>query len=138
MNPLPGYVYFDANFEFEDGTRGRKLFVVLCYSPNDSDILLVARATTTIKSTQVYGCHTAEELATVFFVPKGGCILSEDTWVQFDYLCEYRIDALKLWNPVGELSLALTKDLLLCASRSDLLAIRFKQALEELGKAILV
>lgn len=136
--PLSGYIYFDKKFEFEDGTIGEKLFIVLCDSPKDKSNVLAARTTKQPKSEPVYGCHFPSRFETVFFVSKSDSDFDLDTWILFDYLVEYKSDILESWHLTGKLSIEQSKSLLLCGCQSDTIAGWQKEALKELGDLITI
>lgn len=118
---LPGYVYFDPNFKFHDGTTGRKLFVVLCDSPLDNEFVVVARTTSTRKNNIDYGCELAE-YPPCFFLPEAISDLDKDSWIMLDYVVEYDVGSVEKMTRKAQLSIEHTIDLLKCGSACHYLA----------------
>jgi hypothetical protein len=114
-----GCVFYDPLFEFQDGTIGRKLFVVLCESPLDKSEIVVVRTTSRAKSDPIYGCHLESRFQN-FFLPCVARVFPKDTWVMLDFFSEY--DETKLGTRraerKGKLSTKSYRDLLDCAVSS--------------------
>jgi hypothetical protein len=73
-----GEVFHDANFVFQDGEQGNKLFIVLAIADN---LMVVAR--TTSKSSgksRSYGCHHDDRFPN-FYIPLESGIFDKDAWV---------------------------------------------------------
>ncbi|RUO38132.1 hypothetical protein CWE13_00315 [Aliidiomarina shirensis] len=74
---VPGSIFFDRDFHFNDGESGEKLFVAL---GNQNGIHLVAKTTSKQHGRgTTYGCQADRFFN--FFLPKGCCYLKESTWV---------------------------------------------------------
>lgn len=134
-----GVVFHDADFVFQDGERGNKLFIVLAAI---DDCCTVAR--TTSKSSgksRTYGCHNDDRFPN-FFIPLEAKIFHEDTWVCLDYLVDFRQAEFEQKSSQGsmrkitELSLGLLVDLLECAISADDVTVKQEQLLRESLKKI--
>lgn len=115
--PLPGYVYLDKNFRFEDGTTKAKLFVVLCDSTLDDDCVLVARTTSKPKSRVVEACFN-DQFPPNYCFPLDSAEFEKDTWIMFDYVREYLKSDFNRWNRLMDLTIAQTSSVLGCISGS--------------------
>ncbi len=117
MSPaLSGYIYFDKNFQFDDGHVGEKLFIILADSCLDSDYVVVARLTSKQKSEAVEGCYL-NIYPPCYFMPESSCGLHKDSWIQFDYVTEYKSSILERWNRKTELTVAQTAAVVHCMSQ---------------------
>ena len=115
--PLPGYVYFDPNFEFLDGEQGKKLFVILCDSTLNDECVLVARTTSKPKTDITFGCYT-DTHPPCLCLPGCNNNFDGDTWIMLDYVLEYYRDTLEAMNKLTDLSFDHTKSLLGCSTTS--------------------
>lgn len=114
-----GYVYFDTNFKYQDGTSGRKLFVVLCTSPLDDSKVVVVRATSKESGAKSYGCHLDDRWQN-FYLPEDAKVFQRPTWIKLNYAIEYPVSNLgtsvaKRKNKLGPIAF---KDLLDCAAQA--------------------
>lgn len=119
----PGTILFDGNFEFKDGDSGEKLFIAL----NDGANGVYVCVKTTSKGhrySMTSGCQALDRFPN-FFVPKHGCCLKENTWIQLDAFYEFERANLiqKVMTGeivrVGTLDEPMTKDLIVCATHSE-------------------
>ncbi len=130
-----GSIYFDTDFNFLDGTKGRKLFVVL----NDGDCGFYLGVKTTTNPSykgKNEGCQLGDRYPN-FYLPKGSCDLDEDTWIQLDtYFPFSKVDLLKKsFDKVITHKVTLDRtaiiELLDCAINSDDIRADHKLILEE-------
>lgn len=126
---LPGYVYYDNDFVFSDGTKGKKLFVVLGDSRLDKDFVLVARTTSKAKTKCDLGCY-CNQYPPCFCIPCQESCFNLDTWIMLDDIAEYDSDTLSSWLRKGTLSIELTKSVILCAIQSEHIARWVRESLE--------
>ncbi len=89
-----GSIYLHEEFKFEDGSRGRKLFVVV-NSPKKTENYLVCK--TTSQESPPYrvkkqGCSAPQRNYFMFFAKDDW--FEKDTWIQFDELYEFEITKL--------------------------------------------
>lgn len=112
-------VYFDPEFVYQDGTIGKKYFVVLCESPLDTNEVVAVRTTSKPKSDPTYGCHSESRLQN-FFLPCVARVFPKDTWIVLDFFFEYGESLLgtRRADPKGKLSSKSYRDLLECAVSS--------------------
>ncbi len=127
---LPGYVYFDNNFVYHDGSKGKKLFVVLCDSTLNDDNVLVARTTSNSKSELLLGCFQ-DGYPPCFCLPVDISNFDDDTWIVLDEVFEMEVSKLERMNRTTDLTLEHTVALLDCGSESVFLAGWQKTALSE-------
>jgi hypothetical protein len=129
-----GEVFHDANFVFQDGEQGNKLFIILAIA----DSLLVVARTTSKSSGKIrsYGCHHDDRFPN-FYIPLEASIFDKDTWVCLDYLVDF--------NPAGfnqkatqgnirkitALSSGVLIALLECAITSDDITVKQEQLFRE-------
>ncbi len=118
--PLPGFVYYDPNFVFHDGETGKKLFVVLCDSPLDDQLVVVARTTSNSKTDPIFGCYL-DTFPPCFHLPDNINNFDTDTWIMLDWVVEY--DATKLQSMIRttDLSVEHTIALLNCGANCQYL-----------------
>lgn len=121
MNPLPGRVYFFRKFEFPDGTKRNKYFVVLFGCPDDSDFVYVASTTSNKNHSEpVAGCHSDHPAC--FFVNDIDTPIKGDTRVMLSDVYYIKYDLLKIrCDYMGEFNLDLTVSILDCATTSNTL-----------------
>lgn len=74
-----GTVLYDKAFQFSNGQTIDKLLVVLCEFGNNH-LLLTTTSQVGPRKTKP-GCQVADKPPT-FFLPKGSCWFSKDTWVE--------------------------------------------------------
>jgi hypothetical protein len=84
---IHGSVFFDTKFVFNDGETGEKLFVVL----GSSGLLYIVAKTTSRQNGRnvQYGCQPRDRFHN-FFLPKGCCYLSKNTWICLDEFYELK------------------------------------------------
>lgn len=116
--PLPGFVYFDENFTFHDGSKGRKLFVILCDSPLSDDNVIIVRTTSSPKSELVFGCYL-DTYPPCFHLPNNVNNFDNETWIMLDYALEYEKSGLERMGRITDLSFDHTLALLNCCSNSQ-------------------
>jgi hypothetical protein len=83
----PGTILCDNEFEFSDGTKGKKLLIVL----NDGQTgryIIVKTTSNPVYKGITYGCQSGDRYPN-FFLPKGSCCLREETWVMLDQFFEF-------------------------------------------------
>lgn len=104
---IHGSVFFDTNFKFNDGETGEKLFVVL----GSSGLLyIVAKTTSKQHGRNVqYGCQPADRFNN-FFLPRGSCYLSKNTWICLDEFYELRAQHVIKKSIDGEIKQICTLD----------------------------
>lgn len=119
----PGTFLVDDNFIFRDGTKGKKIFVVL----NDGVLGSYIAVKTTSQGDRYgiqYGCQIMDRFPNFHFV-KNSCFLHKNTWIQLDDFFEFKTEELdqkittNRINRIGVLCLTQTLELLTCASHSD-------------------
>jgi len=85
---VPGDVFHDPDFTFQDGHTGNKLFVLLGVS--QAGVCVVARTTSNpAAKSRSFGCHHDDRFPN-FFVPREAGLFREDTWINLDYLSEFQ------------------------------------------------
>jgi len=123
----PGTFLFDRKFQFKDGEKGEKIFVIL----NNGDSGTYIAAKTTSKGDRYgiqYGCQVLERFANFYFV-QGSCFLHKNTWVQLDAFFEFKSEKLMQKviigdiNQIGILQCTQASELLMCASHSEDLSL---------------
>jgi hypothetical protein len=126
----PGTLIVDNEFVYRDGSKGKKILIVL----NDGTVGHYIIIKTTSKDTYKgisFGCQFKDRYPN-FFLPKGCCCLKKNTWVMIDQFFEMTSHELLdkhfsgKMNRIGVLPLSILKNLLDCAS--DCLDISFAQA----------
>ena len=127
-----GYVYFDPNFKYQDGTSGQKLFVVLCTSPLDRSKVVVVRTTSQESGAKSYGCHLDDRWQN-FYLPKDAKVFRQSTWIKLDYAIEYPVNnlgtaAAKRKNKLGPIAF---KDPLDCAAQATDIEQDIRSAISE-------
>lgn len=84
---IPGSIFFDKDFHFNDGETGQKLFVVL---GNDKGVTVVAKTTSKIYGKGInYGCQPNDRFHN-FYLPLNSCYLKANTWVCLDEFYELK------------------------------------------------
>lgn len=112
-----GTVIYDENFQFTNGQTIDKLLIVLCEFGTDHLVLTVTSQSEKRKA--IPGCQITSKPPT-FFLPKGSCWFSKDTWVELHVVNElpsYKIDGVKKYE--SALSNDLMKAILDCLLQSD-------------------
>ena len=119
---IAGAVFFDTEFEFDDGDTGRKLFVVL---GSHNAISVVAKTTSKQHGRGVaFGCQPGDRFHN-FYLPVHQCDLNVNTWIRLDEFYELNANQLlqkkfsRVVHHVCDLSAAITTDLIQCALISD-------------------
>ncbi|MGC3981563.1 MAG: hypothetical protein QM808_09905 [Steroidobacteraceae bacterium] len=119
----PGTFLFDSDFKFHDGRKGEKIFVVL----NDGlsgEYLAVKTTSRGHRYGLQHGCQVMDRFQN-FFLVKGSCCLSENTWIQLDSFYEFHTSKLiesvmqGAIKRIGTLDHEHTEKLLICATHSD-------------------
>jgi hypothetical protein len=132
---VPGTILFDPKFLYSDGKTGEKLFVVLNDGRGGSFVTVKTTSNDT-RYTFVYGCQITGRFPH-FYLPKGSCCLTEQTWLCLDEF--YEFDAHELYQRVtathihriGVLPEAITLELLACATNcEDISATHAEEILE--------
>ncbi|MCU7874996.1 MAG: hypothetical protein KZQ91_19855 [Candidatus Thiodiazotropha sp. (ex Lucinoma borealis)] len=125
---IPGTVLFDPDFEFKDGAKGRKIFIVL----NNGNEGIYVAVKTTSKGDRYdikHGCQILDRFPNYHLVKGSCCFLSENTWIQLDNFFEFKSDLLMQRVMVGEINrLGVLEDqqaidLLVCTSHSEDLSL---------------
>ena len=120
MIPIVGDVLFDNEFEFSDGCKGEKWFIILAYVGDDTDNIYVARVTSHEKSPKVEACH-GDDFQPVYFLHSGKSF-RVDTWIQFDQVLIFdfnRAACLKEFaRHKKQLSMATMFKIINCAAQS--------------------
>lgn len=82
-----GDIYLHSEFEFSDGTKGRKYFIILFEPDNDDLPYLVIKTTSQLKGyTYNIGCNDKRK---VFFIPqKNNAAFPVDTLLQLHEIYE--------------------------------------------------
>jgi len=120
-SPLPGYVYYDPNFKFSNGSQKGKLFVVLCDSPLDTENVLTVLTTSKPKSEPELGCYL-DRYPPCFHLPSNVNQFDGDTWIMLDSVYEIQIAPLEKLKRKTDLTVDHTISLLRCGSESQYLA----------------
>ena len=142
MDHLPGEVYFDPDFQFKDGEVGEKLFVVLCDSPWDTEVVTVAKTTSVHKPPHIYGndssnrtngCSNAALQPNFYLSPKEGCF-KLGTWILLEEVYEYQQTVFENgWRELFTLDMATTQQILNCAAGSEFIPIGIQNELIRLA-----
>ena len=83
----PGTVLFDQAFQFHDGGTGQKLFVAL--TDGTTGQYICAKMTSSgHRYGIISGCQAMDRFPS-FFIPKHGCFLKENTWIQLEAFYEF-------------------------------------------------
>jgi len=127
-----GYVSFDPNFRFQDGTTGRKLFIVLCTSPLDGSKVVVVRTTSQESGAKSYGCHLDDRWQN-FYLPEDAKVFRQPTWIMLDYAVEYLASnfGTALAERKNKLGPIAFKDLLDCAAQATDIEQDIKSAMSD-------
>lgn len=119
----PGTILFDRNFRFHDGNTGQKLFVTL--TDGSSGLYICAKATSNgNRYGIVSGCQAMDRFPS-FFIPKHGCCLRENTWIQLEAFYEFDKAALiqevvnSAIDRIGVLDPTMSIELVTCATHSQ-------------------
>lgn len=119
----PGTFLFDRHFKFQDGKTGEKIFIVL----NDGLSGKYVGLKTTSRGHRYgiqHGCQAMDRFQN-FFLVKGSCCLSDNTWIQLDSFYEFQTPKLielvmkGSIMRIGTLDNEHTEKLLICATHSD-------------------
>jgi hypothetical protein len=131
---IPGTLCCDNEFVFSDGTKGKKILVIL----NDGEANPYIVIKTTSKSNHkgiTYGCQSTDRYPN-FYLPNGSCCLRGQTWVMLDQFFEFKSHEmltkhfLGQMNRIGLLPDAQIKELLLCAIQCDDISVGQGQVLQ--------
>lgn len=120
---IPGTILFDNNFEFNDGTRGRKLLVVLTDGTDGYHVVIKTTSNPNYKGNK-FGCQHDDRYPN-FFLPAGSCCLDGQSWLQLDQYFEFSSAEFLSWhfsgriNRIGVLPAELTLMLLRCALETE-------------------
>lgn len=119
----PGTFLFDDNFQFHDGAKGQKIFVLL--SNGSSGEYLAAKTTSRGDRYGIqHGCQILDRFPNFHFV-RGSCFLNDHTWVQLDAFYEFGTAELLqkvISNHIKRIGIINTTQmlqLLTCASHSE-------------------
>ncbi len=119
----PGTFLFDDNFQFHDGAKGKKIFVLL--NNGSSGEYLTAKTTSRGDRYGIqYGCQILDRFPNFYFV-RGSCFLKDNTWVQLDAFYEFGAADLlqKVMSNhikrIGVIDTAQMAQLLTCASHAE-------------------
>ncbi len=130
---IPGTILFDNNFEFSDGTRGRKLLVVLSDGEDGYYVVVKTTSNATYKG-NTFGCQNDDRYAN-FYLPDGSCCLKGQSWIQLDQYFEFSAAEFLSWhfsgrvNRIGVLTTGIAIQLLHCASEAPDISERQEAAL---------
>lgn len=82
-----GDIYLHSEFEFTDGTKGRKYFIILFEPDNDELPYLVIKTTSQLRGKKFnIGCNDKNK---VFYIPaKNNAVFPVDTLLQIDEIYE--------------------------------------------------
>jgi hypothetical protein len=83
----PGTILCDNEFIFSDGSKGKKLLIVL----NDGETgryIIVKTTSKPVYKGITYGCQSEDRYPN-FFLPEGSCCLHGQTWVMLDQFFEF-------------------------------------------------
>lgn len=114
----PGTIIFDNEFIFSDGSKGKKILVVLNDGCEGYYIIVKTTSKGAFKGIN-YGCQSNDRYPN-FFLPAGSCCLKENTWIQLDQFFEFTSHLLLSkhfsgqMNRVGLLEKSILKALLEC------------------------
>ena len=119
----PGTMLFDENFQFEDGTTGRKILFVLNDGTN-GHYFFVKCTSKGNRYTNDFGCQIEHKFP-FFFLPQNTCeFLSRNTWIQLDKIHYRKSEELmqavmtNCINRMGVLTMELAMNLISCASNA--------------------
>lgn len=128
-----GCVISDSKFQFPNGQIINKFIVVLC--GYGSDWLVAQTTRQELDKNRTPGCQV-NDTPPNFYLPRGGGILNEDTWIRLDEVFEYNSDTFffKKKDNVAYLkdtiSKPLMKDILQCALKSEDIDLFYLEFLE--------
>jgi hypothetical protein len=77
-----GSIFFTENFIFEDGTKGKKLLVLLNNAASNDPYLLVKTTSQKHLKPDTLGC--VESYHKVYFIRANKTFFEKDTWIQLD------------------------------------------------------
>lgn len=131
----PGTVLFDPQFEFHDGTVGRKLFIVL--NDGKDGIYIVIKTTSQPKHKgRDEGCQLKDRYPD-FFVKDSSSCLDGDSWLLLNEFYELKASDLLKKSFIGQikhigvLSKEMLIELLACALESMDISVKQAQVLQE-------
>lgn len=133
---VPGTILFDREFEFSDGTKGRKLLVVLT---NGEDGYYVVVKTTSQPDYKgiTYGCQNSDRYPN-FFLPAGSCCLDGQSWILLDQFFDFSAAEVMTWhfsgriNRIGVLPTDIAIQLLHCATEAEDISERQQTAVVDM------
>jgi hypothetical protein len=119
----PGTLCEDTEFVYRDGTKGKKILIVLNDGSAGYYIVIKTTSRDTYKGI-TYGCQSSDRYPN-FFLPKGCCCLSKPTWAMLDDFFEFNGQELLAkhfsgqMRRIGVLPEKIVKELLHCAANCD-------------------
>lgn len=75
----PGTIIFDNDFIFSDGSKGKKILVILNDGSEGFYIVVKTTSKSAFKGIN-YGCQATDRYPD-FFLPEGSCCLNDNTWI---------------------------------------------------------
>lgn len=85
---IPGTVLFDPSFEFHDGDKSPKLFILLTDAVNGS--FLAVRTTSKCRhKNRKAGCQIDDNPPN-FYLPENSCAFPSETWILLDDTYEFK------------------------------------------------
>ena len=93
MSDVVGSIYFHKEFEFQDGTIGEKLFVIV-NSPSAQENYLVCKTTSREKPPYRLRRQGCDEKRNYFMFSSKDDWFKKNTWIQFDKIFEFTAERL--------------------------------------------
>jgi hypothetical protein len=119
----PGTLCEDTQFIYRDGQTGKKILIVL--NDGSAGYYVVIKTTSRDRYKGIsYGCQSSDRYPN-FFLPKGSCCLSKDTWAMLDDFFEFKAQELLAKHfsgqirRIGILPDKIIEELLRCAANCD-------------------
>lgn len=129
----PGTLFFDPHFRFHDGEEGKKILITM--GALQGVTLVVKTTSQNRRFRNDYGCQ-ADCRYPNFHLTKGCCCLPKSTWVCLDEFYEFKgTDLLQKHfsgdiHRIGQLTDAITMELMECALKSDDISPRQSKIVE--------
>ena len=130
---LCGTILFDNDFRFSDGSKGKKLLVVLSDGEDGRYIVVKTTSNSNYKGI-TFGCQNEERYPN-FYLPDGSCVLKGQSWIQLDQYFEFNASEFLGWhfsgriNRIGILPNDIAIELLHCAINSKDISIKQQEVL---------